>query len=250
MMLKRKILLFSLLLILCMGVTWAQEATQEPEATEEAPPPYTHVVVPAADGLPLYGEYYAYWSDAPTVLLLHQLYTDRTSWYGIIPALLQSGFNVLNVDLRGHGETGGLINWRRALNDVRVWVAWLHDETGNPQTPVAMIGSSMGSALALLGCADEPTCPTAIAISPGWSYYGLNVERAFTDGLRDKTVLLVYSERDRWPSLGVPQMLEAATGSVGTQVYEGNVHGMDLFYTEEDLLPLIIEWLTIYQTIP
>src|SRR5829696_4078081 len=57
--------------------------------------------------LPLQGRRIAYDlvgpDSAPTVCITHSLASDGGSWAEQVPALLQSGFRVLRLDMRGHG---------------------------------------------------------------------------------------------------------------------------------------------------
>ena len=81
------------------------------------------------------------------------------------------------------------------------------------------------------------------AISPGWNYY----RQSLANYIALKPVLAIYAERDRWPSLGIPRMQEAAPDSLMVQAYEGNAHGMNLLSDEFDTaLPLIVEWLAAH----
>src|SRR5215467_4268405 len=41
--------------------------------------------------------------DAPRVCISHSLASDGGSWAEQVPALLQAGFRVLRIDMRGHG---------------------------------------------------------------------------------------------------------------------------------------------------
>ena len=41
--------------------------------------------------------------EAPTVCITHSLASDGGSWAEQVPALLQAGFRVLRLDMRGHG---------------------------------------------------------------------------------------------------------------------------------------------------
>lgn len=199
----------------------------------------------ADDGLTLVGAYYNAGDERPVVLLLHELYTTHSSWSPLIGPLLDAGYNVLAVDLRGYGATRGKINWQKAIADVQSWFNWLR--AANTSDNLAVIGSSMGSNLALVGCANDAGCRTAIAISPGLNYYGVHTEAALAEGLSQRSALLIYSERDRYSALGVPQMLELASGEVGVHTYTGNRHGMDLFRTQgEDLIPRILDWLNTH----
>src|SRR5580698_8346254 len=57
--------------------------------------------------LPLDGRSIAYDligpENAPTMCITHSLASDGGSWAEQVPALLQAGFRVLRIDMRGHG---------------------------------------------------------------------------------------------------------------------------------------------------
>jgi pimeloyl-ACP methyl ester carboxylesterase len=250
-----------LLIMLAANVASAQdgEATPQPPLYPVTTPvavPTLEVITPvppfdmmtvtatAADRKTLVGDLYVIDSARPTVLLLHQLYTTRHSWEPqVIPALLWAGYNVLAVDVRGHGQTGGFVDWNKAVQDIQVWFDWLR---ANNLGAVVTMGSSMGSALALVGCGNDPLCLGAIAISPGWNYYGVNVEETFAVLLDTRPVLIVYAQNDHWPSVGVPQMLDVATNDVQVITLPGNGHGMDLFTRVDTPLPQILAWLAVH----
>jgi alpha-beta hydrolase superfamily lysophospholipase len=175
--------------------------------------------------------------DQPAVLLLHQLYTTRASWNPVINSLLESGYKVLAVDLRGYGQTRGSINWIKAQDDVIRWVEWLNDQAG--VTSVSIIGSSMGSSLALTGCASSE-CAGVIAVSPGLNYFKVSTNDAIQAGF---PVFIVYADHDTYPARDVPAMTELAGENVTLQTYAGRTHGVALFKEHEDLLPLVIDWL-------
>lgn len=229
---KIKPIIFSLF-IFWLGVVGLQAQSIEPIVVKTT----------AKDGLALVGDYYMASSGGPAVLLLHELYTDRTSWSALISPLLGAGYNVLNVDLRGYGATGGEISWPKALGDVQTWLDWLKTE-GNINGPISVIGSSMGANLAIVGCAQDQVCATSVTLSPGWRYFGIGVETALNRFYGDRPILVIYAERDRWPALGVPLMQKTATNPFQTIVYKGNAHGIQLFNQEYDAITAqIIAWL-------
>lgn len=217
-------------------------ATPDPALILPPVPDYSYMAIStqAADGLTLYGELYLVDAARPTILLLHQMYTDRGSWSAVWPGLLAGGYNVVAVDIRGHGATGSLIDWERAVDDVQTWLDWMR---ANHLPAVITMGSSMGASLAIVGCANDLACLGTIGISPGWNYYEVSVQPAFTRDLDLRPALLVLARDDPWPRRGVPRMVESATGDVTVQEYPGNAHGMDLFHTQPDLLPVIVQWL-------
>jgi pimeloyl-ACP methyl ester carboxylesterase len=227
-----KIKAILLLLLLCLAASFAPAALAQGTAVE----------VTAPDGLVLKGDFYLVGNDHATVLLLHQLYTSRTSWQDVIGALTGAGYNVLAVDVRGHGQTRGKLNWGAAVDDVAIWLGWLRGTAG-VRDAISTLGSSMGSSLAIVGCARDAACRTAIAISPGWNYNGVALEDPLKNSFAGRQILVVYTHRDRYPALGVPRMLEVAPDVVVTQQYTGNQHGMNLLTKFPESMQVMLDWL-------
>ena len=61
----------------------------------------------AADGTKLKATYFGAGKPGPGVLLLHQCNRQRKVWDGIAQQLTAAGINVLTLDYRGFGESGG-----------------------------------------------------------------------------------------------------------------------------------------------
>jgi dienelactone hydrolase len=61
----------------------------------------------APDGTKLKASYFAAAKPGPGVLLLHQCNRQRKVWDGLAEQLAKAGANVLTMDLRGFGESGG-----------------------------------------------------------------------------------------------------------------------------------------------
>jgi pimeloyl-ACP methyl ester carboxylesterase len=235
----RHFITISLLTIILNGVLFAQ-------AQDNTLPPLPEaqlITIEAADGLMLKGDFYFVDPARPTVFLLHELYARRSSWNVILEPLLRNGYNVLAVDVRGHGATRGGVNWHRAIEDVALWFTWLRETAAVRPDAISTMGSSMGSTLAIIGCANDAACRTAIAISPGWAYYNFSLEGSISV----RPILVVYSERDYYPRHGVPQMVAAAPDTLTVHTYPGNAHGMNLVRAQVDTFtPLMLEWLAAH----
>src|ERR1700727_1531013 len=65
------------------------------------------VDIQAPDGVALKGTYFSAGRPGPAMLLLHQCNMDRHAWDGLAEDLASNGFQVLTVDFRGFGESGG-----------------------------------------------------------------------------------------------------------------------------------------------
>ena len=239
---KQRIIL-ALTAILAFGVL---SASAQDEPTLPTP---EFVELTASDELVLAGDVYLpseiTEGGAPAILLMHQNKSNRGMWLPIIPALLDAGWVVLTVDLRAHGETGGPVDWTLAQEDTQLWLAYLlAREDVNPEK-VAVMGGSIGSNLALVGCAANEGCLTVIALSPGLDYFGVKPETAVSEGLSRRSALLVAARGDTDSAVAVRQMAGSSNGMLGAWVYSGFSHAADFFRNELDSVTnLIVSWLT------
>lgn len=114
----------------------------------EARPGVQRVTVTTDDNTTLVGTYIDTGS-TKTILLLHGLYQNRGMCLDYVPMYRRLGFNVLAVDLRGHGESGGRMVWGQyAATDIDQWLGWLQQQV--PGGTVGIHGASLGAAYALL----------------------------------------------------------------------------------------------------
>lgn len=107
------------------------------------------VTVTADDGTSLKGTYIPYGKSEKSVILIHGIYSNRSMMTPYIPMYRKMGCNVLLIDLRGHGESGGRLTWGiRETGDLGKWHQFL--ETVHPDGTVGLHGVSLGAAMSLL----------------------------------------------------------------------------------------------------
>ncbi|GAB4514379.1 MAG: hypothetical protein OHK0046_16400 [Anaerolineae bacterium] len=228
-----RMLLGLLILFVIGGAAMAQDGPQ--------------VEITAEDGLTLIGDFYPAESDGSAVLLLHMLGSNRGAWEPFIAPLQEAGFHVLAADMRGHGATGGSRDWAAAETDIQSWFDWLKAQDN--VTSVAVVGGSIGGNMALIGCANEPDCTTAIALSPGLNYSGVMPESAVVEGLAERSVLLVGARNDGRVADDIIQMATNTPGTAGLMLYPGRAHGTNLFRDQGNaFINLLITWLNGPQT--
>jgi dienelactone hydrolase len=149
------------------------------------------------------------------------------------------------VDQRGWGRTGGQQNWLLAVDDTAQWLTWIADQPGVQDGAVAVAGASIGANLAMIACAANPSCYTAIALSPGLDYHGVTPERALVEGLADRSALLAAAHGDTYSARTVTYLAGQTTqGEVGLRLFLGNLHGNAMFsgpYANR-LISLINDW--------
>jgi pimeloyl-ACP methyl ester carboxylesterase len=100
------------------------------------------------------------------VLLFHGVSDDRTGVLGHAELLLRHGYNVVIMDSRAHGESGGAMatyGWKERHDTVAVVNALYSTET---VSHLFALGVSMGAAVALQSAAVEPRIEGVVAEDP------------------------------------------------------------------------------------
>jgi pimeloyl-ACP methyl ester carboxylesterase len=98
------------------------------------------------------------WGDpsAPPVVLVHGAYDHGRTWDDFAPRLVELGFHVVAIDVRGHGDSGRLATgmvWNASTIDLCELARVLAPAPG---TPIGMIGHSMGGGQVLTAAATMP----------------------------------------------------------------------------------------------
>lgn len=192
--------------------------------------------------------------DAPAVILVHGLGSDRSEWAPLLERLrVEPGLTTLAIDMRGHGQStrgpSGAIGWSSfdaaqwaaTRLDVRGAVAFLHgSESGVAPSAIAAVGASIGSSAVIAAAADEPTLTTIVTLSPGRAYHGFD---AITPaiGLGDRAIFAVvaHDETDGVETADAYGRI----GHVPPRVVEGNAHGVALFSLDPTTLDGVEDFL-------
>lgn len=96
----------------------------------------------------------------PTLLLLHGTGASTHSWRGLLPLLVAAGFDVIAVDLPGHGFTDTPSDAGLRLPGMAALIGLLLDALG--ARPSTIVGHSAGAAVACRMVLDGRAAPGAI----------------------------------------------------------------------------------------
>jgi dienelactone hydrolase len=200
----------------------------------------------APDGLTLASTYYgAAVRPAPTVLLLHMYGGTKAAWGTFAVSLQQTGYNVVALDLRGHGDTGSAQDWSKARQDIVSVLRRLSTLPGVQRERISVVGASIGANLALNACAEFGACRSVVLLSPAADYLGITAEDALAR-YGSRPMLIVATRKDSPSSDDSMRLNGLATGDRRLILNAGQAHGTHMLTSAPDLGPTIIQWLNTH----
>ena len=219
------------------------------------------VVFTSEDGVLLVGSYYkpriGTSISTPSVILLHMLGMDRSTWDKFAQKLTQNGYAVLSVDLRGHGESIKQANhtisyqsfmpknFKNMTLDVKAAKKYLIEGRKANPNQISIIGASIGANLALNYAASDHSIKSVILLSPGLNYRGISTLDAIMK--YKNPIYIVTAEDDSESAKDSKILCEKITCAENLKIFENtNVHGTDLLSDKmvgSKLQNIILSWL-------
>jgi pimeloyl-ACP methyl ester carboxylesterase len=225
------------------------------------------------DGVSIIGSYYSplkvvsnasssSTTTTPTVILLHMLGRNRSTWNAFASTLSQKeGYAVLSIDLRGHGESvkqnnGNTISFQsfspddynKMVLDVKAAKQFLiTNKNANPNN-ISIVGASIGANVAINYAAMDPTIKSVVLLSPGINYRGVSTEEAITKYKNNNSVYIAATEGDSEAADSSKILCEKINCDGKLKIYSGgsNSHGTNMFSDQllnPPLQDLVISWL-------
>lgn len=215
------------------------------------------ITLKTVDGVPVIGT----WLEAPkpsgAVLLLHMMPLNRSSWADVQNTFAEKGLSSLAIDMRGHGEStvgakGERLNYHEFTDeqhqdcgyDIEASIEWMRKknyELGR----MALMGSSIGAALALIALVDEPRIPVGVLVSPG-DYRGIRLVEE-SRHLNYEQSLCILASADDQQSYAISKRLaeEAPIEKREFLEYTDAGHGNAILEKEVALPGLIADWILL-----
>ena len=190
----------------------------------------------------------------PGVLLLHRYGGSRAVWEGFARTAQQSGFMVLSVDLRGHGDSrargGETIHYaqlseeamRASIVDIEAARNTLVELGAHPDN-LAVAGEGLGANLALQYALLTPKMQALVMVSPGLIYQGVGTEKEIQQ-LKDCPSLLIVGEGDTYAAMSARTLKAAAPVYAELRTWPGAAHGTDIFAAHPEAMHYVLQWLT------
>lgn len=183
-----------------------------------------------------------------SALLLHMMPATKESWVPLAEKLAENGLNVLAIDFRGHGESGGGGYRNFSAEEHQKYVLDAESALGflrgkQPTGEIVLAGASIGAnvALKLMNPASGMGISRGVALSPGLDYYGLRAGE-FVSKLNSSQSVLFVGSRDDMRGGGqdcgamAEELFSFCTCKKDKIVYETGGHGTDMFSSHPELV--------------
>ena len=208
---------------------------------------------------------------AAAVLLLHSLGQTKSEW-DTVPVLFQrNGIAVLTFDLRGHGESNrrltangvetvdyrkfGPQDYKDMLLDINQAYDWLASQPGIDKHRIAIIGSSLGSNLALRYAAYNDEVAALILLSPTLFFQGLRTDDVIT-GFGKRPLRIAVSRDDALAYESAKYLIELrqragqAVESNELVTCSGQLRGAAMLTGVKELSGVVFSWLEQVLSVP
>lgn len=184
------------------------------------------------------------------VILLHMFGMTRQSWKDFATFMQSKGYNVLAVDLRGHGQSLTKNNqkisyisfsdqdFQDMTKDVKAAKEYLVKQGAEN---ISIIGASIGANLAIIYATQDKDIEKIVALSPGLNFKGVKPQ----DPAKKLTmpVLLVASEDDPYSAMTIRTLDGVMHNQHELKIFKNADHGTKMLSKEPDLKNIIVNFL-------
>ncbi|HWR13224.1 MAG TPA: alpha/beta fold hydrolase [Terriglobales bacterium] len=216
-----------------------------------ATPAPQNVDLTAPDGVKLKATYYPAGKAGPGVLLMHQCNRDRKMWADIAPKMAEAGMNVLALDFRGFGESGGtkfdqMPPQERGQAVTQVWpkdvdvaFQYLISQKGVTKTVIGAAGASCGVNQSIQLASRHPEVKSLVLLSGNTDADG----RRFLRNAKDLPLFGSAADDDGGAVEMMQWILSLSPNPANTfQRYATGGHGIEMFAPHPDLTDHVLNW--------
>jgi dienelactone hydrolase/uncharacterized damage-inducible protein DinB len=228
----------------------------------------------ASDGTPLKASYFPAAKAGPGVVLVHQVNRERKAWNRLAAKLAAAGINALTLDMRGHGDSGGIPyeklsdaelrdSWRGSPADVDAAFEFLASQPGVRREVIGLAGAGLlGVDNSVQAARRHSLEVKSLVLLSGETFLD---DLRFLRTARHLPGLFVVADDDEYPpTVEAMELLYIASSNPGSKLvhyssskeapwlwYEpfdlGRVpanggHGTDMLESHPELAGIIVDW--------
>ncbi len=221
--------------------------------THASQPAEQVVALSAGDGTKLKTTFFPASKAGPGVLLLHQCNGQRKQWNDLARQLASAGINVLTMDLRGFGESGGIPAAKATpqearaqadkwAGDIDVAFQYLQSHPGVKRDVIGVGGASCGVTNSVQAAVRHPhEVKSLVLLSGNATLAG----RKFIRETPSLPLLGAAAEDDEFrPSIAATELIYDISPNPGKKFvhYATGGHGTDMFAVHPEFRGIIVDW--------
>ncbi len=176
------------------------------------------------------------------VLLVHGKGRTRADWASYAKKLASKGFQVVAIDLRGHGESAGSAgtdDYPKMVADVLAGVEYLK---ANGATHITIMGADLGANLSVSVAAENESVNNLILLSAGMNISGVKSGGAL-ETYGQRPVLIVSSDEDVYATKSAAYLEGKAKGEKHVETLSGAGSGVRMLTRDPKLEGMVLAWL-------
>ena len=227
---------------------------EKPQTTSEKPPQFEKVTIQTEDGVEIAGIIFPNESSKFAGILLHMMPATKESYIELGKILQKSGYTVLAIDFRGHGESinsvKGKLDYKKFTDeehqnyiyDLKAASEYLN-KNGFSTENQFLIGASIGANIALQFLSINPDIKAAVLLSPGENYRGIKIKDYLRKEMGNKIMVIIgKNDLQSYSSLN---LFKTISPSSTILELETNTHGTDILKEYPELIIKILNFLRL-----
>lgn len=205
------------------------------------------VTIRTDDGVSLAATWYEPQNRSGAVILVHMLHKNRHDWEPVASRLAAEGIGALALDLRGHGESTGVLpegdapDYSVLIRDVIAARRYVASRSDVQPSHVGIAGASIGANLAVLEASADTAVASLALLSPTTDYRGLRIDAAMKK-YGTRPALMIASDDDAYAMRSVKELQKAGGGTREALILNHAGHGTVMLGRDADLARTLVDW--------
>ncbi len=221
---------------------------------QSKPGSMSEISLTTKDGIRIAADLYEVENPLGWLILVHMMPAAKDSYKDLAVRLQRLGYESMAIDLRGHGESDkgpdDYLNFsnadhQKSILDLEAAVDYLVEKRQAVKDKIIFVGASIGANLSLQYISQHPEFKTAILLSAGLNYHGIETGPLVKNLGAGQKVFFVSAKDDDNDAEQNQELFDLTPAGAEKQIkiYDSGGHGTDILKNQPGLNNLIVEFI-------